>query len=927
MMHIEIDRQADPLQLDELAAALTRVLAEVRLAVEDWRPMRRACLDAIADLAPSRSPNLAEYDDFLRWLEANHFSFLGHRRYRYVDDPAQPGGVRYELVPGSSLGILRRDELHMFDAGRGGGEAMARFARSPHNILIVKTDRPSLVHRSGPMDCVIVKTYDADGRATGERRLVGLFTSAAYHAMVHDVPLLRGRVDGLLRRSGLDPNGHDGKALLAILESYPRDELFQIEEDTLYDHALAILQLQERRRVALFVRHDALGRFVTALVFAPRERFDAALSDRFAAILEQAWDAKVTSVASSISSNSALAQSLYTLKLQTPVVADARSRRARAHAGRRRHVVERPAARGPAGEPRRSRGARPPPASGATGSRRPIATASRRARRWPTSRRCRRCSTAGPSPCGSIADAGLPAHRFTLRLFHPQGADRALRHPAARRESRPARAERSAVPAAQSAGSEGVALQVLSVETTDKSAVDLAAAGSRFVETLDQLRSGALENDGLNRLVLGAGLAWREVTVLRAYAKYLRQAGIPFSQEYMERALSAYPAIARGMVDLFEARFDPALGEAASGARKARVEAIEASLAAALESVTTLDEDRILRRFLNAVRCTLRTNYWQKAADGGVKDWISFKVDSRAIDDLPAPRPLVEIFVYSPRMEGIHLRGGRVARGGIRWSDRREDFRTEILGLMKTQMVKNAVIVPVGSKGGFYVKQPPVGGTREQIQAEGIACYQTLIRGLLDLTDNYTSDGIAPPADVVRHDGDDPYLVVAADKGTATFSDIANALAGDYGFWLDDAFASGGSAGYDHKKMGITARGAWESVKRHFRELGQDIQTTPFTVAGVGDMSGDVFGNGMLLSQHIRLVAAFDHRHIFIDPTPDPGDELDRARAAVRRCRARRGWTTTRHCCRPAAASTTAPPSRSRCRPRRARCWASRRRP
>ncbi len=376
--------------------------------------------------------------------------------------------------------------------------------------------------------------------------------------------------------------------------------------------------------------------------------------------------------------------------------------------------------------------------------------------------------------------------------------------------------------------------------------------------------AGTLENDGLNRLVLGASLAWREIALLRAYAKYLRQTGIPFSQDYMERALVAYPAIARATVDLFKARFDPALGDAQSSERTTRVEAIEKTIAEALERVATLDEDRILRRFLNAVRCSLRTNYWLD------KEWISFKVDSRAIDELPAPRPMVEIFVYSPRMEGIHLRGGRVARGGIRWSDRREDFRTEILGLMKTQIVKNSVIVPTGSKGGFYVKRPPVGGTREEVQAEGVACYQTLIRGLLDLTDNYVEGGVKPPANVVRHDGDDPYLVVAADKGTATFSDIANALARDYGFWLDDAFASGGSAGYDHKKMGITARGAWESVKRHFRELGTDIQRTPFTAVGVGDMSGDVFGNGMLLSKETKLLAAFDHRHIFIDPAPDP---------------------------------------------------------
>ena len=928
MMHIEIDRQADPLLLDELAAALTRVLAEVRLAVEDWRAMRRACLDTIVDLAPSRSPSLAEYDDFLRWLEANHFTFLGHRRYRYVDDPAQPGGLRYEMIPGSALGILRRDEVRLFEAGLGGGEAMARFARGPHNILIIKTDRPSLVHRIGPMDCVIVKTYDADGRVTGERRLVGLFTSAAYHALVEDVPLLRGRVDGILRRSGLDVHSHDGKALLAILEAYPRDELFQIEEDTLYDHALGILQLQERRRVALFARRDAVGRFATCLVFAPRERFDAALSDRFAAILEQAWHGKVTSVASSISSDSALAQSLYTLKLETndtPTPDFAELEQALVEAATSWSDRFRAALQASLGEVEGR-------------------AAARDWRDWfPSVYRDSFDAAQAMADLDLVKaalggrqfgvrldrEAGLPPHRFTLRLFHP-------REPIALADILPP-AEHlglrvlSEVPfLLQAPGKEAIALQVLSVETMDKSAVDLAAVGPRFVETIDKLWAGALESDGLNRLVLGAGLAWREVAILRAYTKYLRQAGIAFSQDYMERALSAYPAIARLMADLFVARFDPALGEASSDARKEKIDAIEAKLIAALETVTTLDEDRILRRFLNALNCTLRTNYWQTGRDGAPKDWISFKVDSRTIDELPAPRPLVEIFVYSPRTEGIHLRGGRVARGGIRWSDRREDFRTEILGLMKTQMVKNAVIVPVGSKGGFYVKQPPInaqggGGTREQVQAEGIACYQTLIRGLLDITDNYAENGIRPPANVVRHDGDDPYLVVAADKGTATFSDIANALAQEYGFWLDDAFASGGSAGYDHKKMGITARGAWESVKRHFRELGHDIQTTPFTVTGVGDMSGDVFGNGMLLSRHIKLVAAFDHRHIFIDPDAQSGDELGRAQAPVRPAALIVDGLRQVAACRRAAASTTAPPSRSRSRPRRSRCWASRR--
>lgn len=878
MMHIEIDRQTDPVLQDEIASALTRVLAEVRLAVDDWRAMRRACLDAIVDLAPGRAPDLAEYDDFLRWLEANHFTFLGHRRYRYVDDSSQPGGLRYELVPGSALGILRRDEVRLFDPGVGSGEAMARFAQGPHNILIVKTDRQSLVHRIGAMDCVIVKTRDADGRVTGEHRLVGLFTSAAYHAAVHDVPLLRGRVETLLRRSGFDRHGHDGKALLAILDSYPRDELFQIDEETLYDHVLGILQLQERRRVALFTRLDTLGRFASALVFAPRERFDAALSERFTSLLEKAWDATAVSVATSIGSNSALVQSLHTLRLHTP------GRPVPDLAALERDMIE--AATSWNDRLRATLQEKLGEAEGRAAARRwrdwfPVVYRETfdAAQAATDIEQLQRFGDGAGFGVQVGRRSGMPAHRFALRLFHP-------RKPFALSDILPL-AENlglrviSEVPfllrkESDEEPADGVAMQVLRVETADKSAVDLTLAGPRFIEAIEKLRSGALENDGLNRLVLGAGLAWREIAIVRAYAKYLRQAGITFSQEYMERTLAAYPRVARLLVDLFVARLDPALGDASGGERTARIASIEAEFATALEAVTTLDEDRILRRFHNAVRCTLRTNYWQA---GGTKAWISLKIDSRAIDDLPAPRPLVEIFVYSPRMEGIHLRGGRVARGGIRWSDRREDFRTEILGLMKTQMVKNAVIVPVGSKGGFYVKQPPANpqggaGTREQVQAEGIACYQTLIRGLLDITDNYADGGIVPPADVVRHDGDDPYLVVAADKGTATFSDIANALARDYGFWLDDAFASGGSAGYDHKKMGITARGAWESVKRHFRELGQDIQETPFTVAGVGDMSGDVFGNGMLLSPHTRLVAAFDHRHIFIDPSPDPATSL-----------------------------------------------------
>ncbi len=866
MMYIEIDRQSDTAQLEELAAMLGRVLAEVRLAVEDWRSLRQSCFDAISDLEPGDGPEFNEHEEFLRWLEANHFTFLGHRRYSYAEDGTQPGGLRYDLMPGSALGILRRDDVRLFEAGVGGGEAMSRFAKGQPALMIVKTDRKALVHRSGPMDCVIVKTHDRDGRVTGEHRLVGLFTSAAYHAAASEVPLLRSRVASVLKRAELDPNGHDGKALIAILDSYPRDELFQIDEATLYEHALGILQLQERRRVALFVRRDAVGRFASCLVFAPRERFDAPLSDRFGQILAEAWQGELTSTAGSSSDESALAHALYTLRLASPDSPTPdleRLERALVEAATSWNDRLRQALQARLGEAEGRAAARKWRTYFPSVYRDTYSAAQAMADIAPLE-----AALAG-APFGVRLERadGLAAHRFDIRLYHP-GEPIALSDIVPFVENLGLRVLSEAPFLLSADHGPVVALQVLGVETADKAAVDLPQVEGRFNDALRRLYSGQLENDGLNPLVLRAGLTWREVALVRAYAKYLRQAGIPFTQDYMELVMVGQAAIARATVDLFLARFDPALGAAASAERASWLDEIQGRIAVALDKVETLDDDRILRRFINAVTCTLRTNYFQD------KEWISFKVDSRRIDELPAPRPLVEIFVYSPRTEGIHLRGGRVARGGIRWSDRREDFRTEILGLMKTQMVKNAVIVPVGSKGGFYVKQPPAGGTREQIQAEGIACYQTLIRGMLDITDSYQGSAVKPPDKVVRHDGDDPYLVVAADKGTATFSDIANGLARDYGFWLDDAFASGGSAGYDHKKIGITARGAWESVKRHFRELGTDIQRTPFTVTGVGDMSGDVFGNGMLLSKEIKLLAAFDHRHIFVDPSPDAAASL-----------------------------------------------------
>jgi glutamate dehydrogenase len=414
-------------------------------------------------------------------------------------------------------------------------------------------------------------------------------------------------------------------------------------------------------------------------------------------------------------------------------------------------------------------------------------------------------------------------------------------------------------------GTRPVWIHDFQLELRGAAELDFERLVETFPEAFERVWYGEAENDGFNRLVVRAGLAWHEVLLLRAYAKFLRQARSAFSQAYMQETLAHSPEMARLLVDLFHARFDPDAREEA----ELRMEELQGRIETALQAVQSLDEDRILRRFLNLVESTLRTNFFQRTEAGRRKPYLSFKLASEGVTQLPRPRPLYEVFVYSPRTEAVHLRGGKVARGGVRWSDRREDFRTEILGLLKAQMVKNAVIVPVGAKGGFVVKRPPAGGDRQALQQEAIACYETMIRGLLDLTDNLVDGVVAPPPRVVRIDGDDPYLVVAADKGTAKFSDIANRVAAEYGFWLGDAFASGGSAGYDHKAMGITARGAWVAVERHFRELGMDIRNEDFTVVGVGDMSGDVFGNGMLLSPHVRLLGAFNHLHVFVDPDPD----------------------------------------------------------
>ncbi|HYM30418.1 MAG TPA: NAD-glutamate dehydrogenase, partial [Candidatus Cybelea sp.] len=656
---------------------------------------------------------------------------------------------------------------------------------------------------------------------------------------------------------------HDGKALLNILETYPRDELFQIGEDELYDIAHGVLLLHSRPRPRLFLRRDEFGRFVSALVYVPREGYDTALRKKIAAILEDGLHGHV--------------DSFYTQLGDEPL--------ARIHF----IVATRPGARtdfDAEGVEQRIAGAARSWVDGLLdalrtrhGEEKGAALLRRYAAAFPTDYRERYDAAAALFDIAKIESLDDES-RLSVNLYRPLEAGDAevgfklyhLGAPVPLSDCLPVLEhlglkviEEHPFEVARDGEGPSVWIHDLSLTEPAGQALPLDKIKAKFEAAFVRVWQGAAEDDRFNRLVVRARLDWREVVILRAFGKYLRQTGIAFSQRYMEDALSANAGIARMIVALFHIHFDPALGQQ----RDQRASEIEAALASALDQVASLDEDRILRRFLNLVRAARRTNFYQKGPGGEPKPALSIKFESAVVDELPLPRPLFEIFVYAPQVEGIHLRGGRVARGGIRWSDRREDFRTEVLSLMKAQQVKNAVIVPVGAKGGFVPKRPPVEGGRDAVQADGVECYRTFIRALLDITDNRIGAKIVPPKEVVRLDSDDPYFVVAADKGTATFSDIANSLSAEYGFWLGDAFASGGSAGYDHKKMGITARGAWEMVKRHFRELGRDVQREDFTVVGIGDMSGDVFGNGMLQSEHIRLLAAFDHRHVFIDPEPD----------------------------------------------------------
>jgi glutamate dehydrogenase len=868
-MHFEVARQSGPEAEESLRQDILRVLRDVHDAVEDWPKMRLAAQQAADELAahppaPVDANETAEVTEFLRWLADEHFTFLGYREYRLLDDPTT-GEPALAVAAGTGLGILRADKPHPRLLSTLPVEVREK-VRDPQLLLITKANSRSTVHRPAYLDYIGVKVFDESGEVIGERRFLGLFTSTAYVTSVLSIPLLRHKAEWIIERSGYPPQSHSGKDLLQILEDLPRDEMFQTSLPELYETAIGVLHLQERRRLRLFVRRDVYGRFVSCLVYLPRERYSTQVRLRLEAVLIEALGG--TSVDDTLRvAESVLARVHFVVRIDAGV-----GEVDRGDLERRLIAAIRTWDDGLA----ETLDAR----LGAYGDR---AIERRYTGAFPEAYKEDFAADVAVDDIEALERLRGPDD-IGLDLYEPAGAEAGESRLKVYRLGPPVSLS-DVLPLLHSMGVEVRDERPYSIDRRDGGRAwiydfglrqgyvgyqdSARARHERFQDALGAVWRGAAEADGFQALVLRAGLSWRQVIIMRAYAKYLRQAGSRFSQDYVESALVANATIARLLVELFEARFDPAF----RGDRANAQEKIAARIDAALDDVSSLDEDRIVRSYLSLIRATMRTNYWQRD-DSMPKAYLSFKFESGSIAELPRPRPLYEIFVYSPRTEGVHLRFGPVARGGIRYSDRREDFRTEVLGLAKTQTVKNAVIVPVGSKGGFVVKRLPADAAgREAQQAEVISCYRTLIRGMLDLTDNLVMGPggreVVPPPDTVRHDGDDTYLVVAADKGTATFSDIANALSADYNFWLGDAFASGGSEGYDHKAMGITARGAWESVKRHFRDLDHNCQTTDFTCVGIGDMSGDVFGNGMLLSQHTRLVAAFDHRHIFVDPDPD----------------------------------------------------------
>ncbi|MCL6710357.1 NAD-glutamate dehydrogenase [Pseudomonas sp. R2.Fl] len=846
-------------QAETLIARLEFVLQQVKLTADSWKPMLGTLDGAIDQLrsldAGQRKADRDEAIAFLEWLRDDNFTFLGMREYIYSGEGSSAEVRRDE---GTGLGILSDPDVLVLRQGKNAVTTTPEilgFLQGPDYLIVTKANVKSVVHRRAYMDYVGVKRFDASGKVIGELRIVGLFTSTAYTRSVNQIPLLRAKVEQAIAHFGFDPQSHSGRMLQNTLESYPRDDLFQIDHDLLVRFAEQIMDLAERPRVRVLPRIDHFDRFVSLIVYVPREDYNSLVREKISDFFRTVYEGHVSAYYPAFPEGGVARVHIIIGRSEgkTPRIAQARLE----------EVVREITTRW---EDRFAAKADPDaPQILVTRAYQETFSADEAVADL---KHIENCLEGSPASIAFHEQPTAAGKALYLKIFHA-GAHLPLsrRVPLLENLGFSVISERTFdIEVPRAGGTQLVVLHDMELQAQGGRVFDLAEDGPPTEEAFREAFTGIVDNDGFNRLVLSAGLTARQVTVLRAYAAYLRQCGIVYSQEYIADTLNKYPRIAADLFELFATIFDPKL---ADRPRKRKATDYREAIGTALATVPSLDEDRILRRFLNVIDATLRTNYFQIDAEGRSKPMLAFKFDPHRLDGLPEPRPFREMFVFGVEVEGVHLRFGKVARGGLRWSDRAQDYRTEVLGLVKAQQVKNAVIVPVGAKGGFFPKHLPTPGNREAWMRAGTDAYKTYVSTLLSITDNIEGGKVIPPADTVRLDEDDPYFVVAADKGTATFSDTANGLAQAVDFWLDDAFASGGSAGYDHKKMGITARGAWEAVKRHFREMDVDIQTTPFTVAGVGDMSGDVFGNGMLLSEQTRLIAAFDHRDIFIDPDPD----------------------------------------------------------
>jgi len=860
VVHVHIPRLTAE-QAKNLTERLRKMLSQVRAAVVDWKKMLARLDQAISEFRYSAVPldkkSVAEAIAFLEWLRDDNFTFLGMREFKYIGGE-ESGNLERADKPG--MGILSDPDVLVL---RRGTEAVTTtpeiraFLHGPEPLIVTKANAKSSVHRRIYLDYIGIKTYTSKGALAGELRIVGLFTSTAYTRSVMKIPYLRSKAETVISKSGFDPHDHSGKAMINILESYPRDELFQVPVPILRKHALAILGLIERPRVRALVRVDQFDRFVSIIVFVPRDRYDSVVREKIGVYLKTVFEGRLSAYYPAFPEGG-LARIHFIIGRsggRTPKVEQSTIEAAIRDIVRTWEDALSEAAEAAGSDPALKAIAARFPESYRDSFSAAVALAD--------AGRIAKISTENPIAIDYYRHADQKPQQAALKIYH-HGSPVALSRRVPVLENIGFRVISERTFEVGDDPAEKVFIHDMELENSYGKPIDLTDGGGLFEDAFLSVWRGDVDNDGYNGLTQTAGLWSGEITILRAYGRYLQQAGIPQSQDFIAAALNRYPEIARGLHELFVAR----LGPTAEGAGAVAAKHLKAKIKDALEEVPNIDDDTIIRRYLNLIEASLRTNHF--VADTKEKGQsLAIKFDSQAVEGLPAPRPWREIFVYGSEVEGVHLRFGPVARGGLRWSDRAQDYRTEVLGLVKAQQVKNAVIVPVGAKGGFYPKKLPMSAGRDAIFEAGTSAYKNFVSSLLSITDNIGVDGVIPPAGVVRRDQDDPYFVVAADKGTATFSDTANAISEKHHFWLDDAFASGGSAGYDHKKMGITAKGAWEAVKRHFREINRDIQTSPFTVVGVGDMSGDVFGNGMLLSPQTKLIAAFDHRDIFIDPNPD----------------------------------------------------------